>query len=337
LDVVRTTVGEIPGAESSVDIAYDENGDRVWYSYSGTGQDRGFTEITVPGVGVYRADRVDGADGEFRLVRMDLVAGGYRDAGGSVHFPVKDAQGNVRGYASTAGLESAYDYYPYGTAVDLSANGSDDSRRWQGKEFDGEHGKYYFGARYFDPFFALWASPDPAGQFANPYSYGGDPVNYVDPSGEIVIAAILAGAAVGAVIGGGTAVYQCNVHGQGDCSGSYVATSAVVGAAAGAAGGLAAGAVSASGIGASIVGEVGLSSHSGFWAAFAGGAMEGGFSGAAAGYANYSLKALMGQTDGWDWKELAKSTLVGMGMGAPIGGLSSGIAYGLSEKFQWKT
>ena len=46
---------------------------------------------------------------------------------------------------------------------------------------------------------------------------------------------------MGAVIGGGTAVYQCNVHGQGDCSGSYVATSAVVGAAAGAAGGLAGG------------------------------------------------------------------------------------------------
>ena len=141
---------------------------------------------------------------------------------------------------------------------------------------------------------------------------------------------------MGAVIGGGTAVYQCNVHGQGDCSGSYVATSAVVGAAAGAAGGLAGGAVSASGVSASIVGEVGLSSHSGFWAAFAGGAMEGGFSGAAAGYANYSLKALMGQTDGWDWKELAKSTLVGMGMGAPIGGLSSGIAYGLSDSYRQK-
>ena len=136
LDVVRTTVGEIPGAESSVDIAYDENGDRVWYSYSGTGQDRGFTEITVPGVGVYRADRGDGADGEFRLVRMDLVAG---------------------------------------------------------------------------------------------------------------------------------------------------------------------------------------------------------FSGAAAGYANYSMKVLMGQTDGWDWGDLSKSMLLGLGTGSAIGGLSSGIAYGLSEKFQWNT
>jgi len=27
------------------------------------------------------------------------------------------------------------------------------------------------------------ARPDPAGQYANPYTYGGDPVNYVDPAG----------------------------------------------------------------------------------------------------------------------------------------------------------
>ena len=49
--------------------------------------------------------------------------------------------------------------------------------------YDGEHGKYYFGARYFDPFFGMWMSPDPAGQFANPYTYGGDPINLNDPTG----------------------------------------------------------------------------------------------------------------------------------------------------------
>ena len=47
----------------------------------------------------------------------------------------------------------------------------------------------YFGSRYFDPFFGMWMSPDPAGQFANPYSYGGDPVNFVDPNGEEAITA----------------------------------------------------------------------------------------------------------------------------------------------------
>src|SRR5574344_3032041 len=56
-------------------------------------------------------------------------------------------------------------------------------RRWQSKEYDGDHNKYYFGARYFDPFFGLWTSPDPAGQYADPYTYGGDPLNYADPTG----------------------------------------------------------------------------------------------------------------------------------------------------------
>lgn len=51
-------------------------------------------------------------------------------------------------------------------------------------ELDDETQLNYFGARYFDPFFGLWMSPNPAGQFANPYGYGGDPVNFVDPNGE---------------------------------------------------------------------------------------------------------------------------------------------------------
>ena len=39
-----------------------------------------------------------------------------------------------------------------------------------------------FGARFYDPLFGLWLTPDPAGQFANPYTYGGDPLNYIDPN-----------------------------------------------------------------------------------------------------------------------------------------------------------
>ncbi len=46
----------------------------------------------------------------------------------------------------------------------------------------------YFGARYYDPEIGVWLSHDPAGQFNNPYGYGGNgcnPVVYVDPNGEI--------------------------------------------------------------------------------------------------------------------------------------------------------
>lgn len=71
----------------------------------------------------------------------------------------------------------------YGTPIELVSTNGADMRRWQSKEFDWLYGKFNFGARYYDPFFGLWMSPDPAGQFANPYTYGGDPLNYVDPTG----------------------------------------------------------------------------------------------------------------------------------------------------------
>ena len=99
-------------------------------------------------------------------------------------FPLTDAQGNIRGYADYTALRSKYAYYPFGSVVSIDAEESSaDNRRWQSKELDSEYGKYYFGARYYDPVLGLWTSPDPAGQFQNPYTYGGDPVNYVDPSG----------------------------------------------------------------------------------------------------------------------------------------------------------
>ena len=169
--------------EYVVDIAYDEAGNRLWYSVDNRVRNEKWTEVTLAGVGVFKSQDADAANPTYNFVRQDLVAGAYRDASGKAHFPVLDAQGSVRGYVTKSGLESAYDYYPYGTVVEVSPNAGDDNKRWQDKEFDNEHGKYYFGSRYFDPFFGMWISPDPAGQFANPYSYGGDPLNYIDPTG----------------------------------------------------------------------------------------------------------------------------------------------------------
>lgn len=179
LSQVNSSAG-VSGTKSNIDIAYDETGTRVSYSVKNNGTGIDYTEVSVPGVGVFRS--TSGATG-FSLDRQDLVAGGFRK-GNFAYFPVTDAQGNVRGYATTEGLVSAMDYYPYGTVVDLVVDNTDSRSRWQSKEFDGEHGKYYFGARFFDPTFAMWLSPDPAGQYLNPYSYGGDPVNAVDLDGR---------------------------------------------------------------------------------------------------------------------------------------------------------
>jgi len=163
-------------------MAYDESGNRIW-TYFTVGAPYYNVEVTYPGVGEYSySGRYPSTD--YALSRLDLIGGGYRvGVGGAAYFPVKDVQGSVRGYADKTGLKSVFGYRPYGSTVDFVINSSDEEERWQSKEFDGEYGKYYFGARFFDPFFGLWMSPDPAGQYANPYTYGGDPLNYIDPTG----------------------------------------------------------------------------------------------------------------------------------------------------------
>jgi RHS repeat-associated protein len=271
---------------------------------------------------------------------MDLVAGGYRDGvNGKAYFPVTDAQGNVRGYASDEGLVSAYDYYAYGGVEDIVVNEADDKKRWQGKEYDGEHGKYYFGARYFDPFFGMWLSPDPAHQFANPYTYGGDPLNYVDPNGESVVAAMVVGAVIGAYMGGrqanngrwNPADWNYNKKTFG-----YVVGGAVVGGVSGgAAAYVGAGATGASGLWAA--GQGGwIAAYSGPIAAVAGGATSGAVSGAITGSGMYGVSVLAGDRK-FNGMDMLTETAVGAGSGALAGGIVSGISYGLSDAYQWKT
>ena len=300
---------DFSGVKSVVDVAYDEAGSRLWYSVDNRDRNEKWIEVTLPGIGTFRSENTDAASPTYNLVRQDLVAGAYRDASGNAHFPVLDAQGSVRGYMTTAGLESAYDYYPYGNVIGVAENAGDDNRRWQDKEFDGEHGKYYFGSRYFDPFFGMWMSPDPAGQFANPYSYGGDPVNFVDPNGEEAITAgvVVTAAIVGAIIGGSTAAYQCSKYGAGSCS-VGVTQGITVGAASGAAGAAAGGAVVGVAVGA---GE---------------GAIGGGLAGGAAGSAtSYIGNGLF--TGDLSFGEGFRQTMVGGFSGA----ISGGTAFGLHQ------
>ena len=166
----------------SIQMAYDESGTRIWERESKRYL-KATSRVTVPGFGVYMRE----TSPYFAMERLDLVNGGYRNGGvnGIALFPMTDAQGNVRGYADKDGAKTLYTYYPFGQVTELENDAVADQRRWQDKEYDGEHGKYYFGARYFDSFLGLWMSPDPAYQYANPYFYGNDPINYVDPSGMI--------------------------------------------------------------------------------------------------------------------------------------------------------
>jgi hypothetical protein len=81
-------------------------------------------------------------------------------------------------------------------------------------------------------------------------------------------------------------------------------------------------------------GEVGLATGSGVLAASAGAAVEGGLAGAASGAVSYAGSAILGQTDGWDWGDFATSTLVGLGSGALMGGVTGAVSYGVSDTYK---
>src|SRR5574344_1301074 len=210
--------------------------------------------------------------------------------------------------------------------------------------YDGEHGKYYFGARYYDPFFGMWMSPDPASvlfretytplkcrsiiekdilqrsnvepvllkqsfrasaQFANPYTYGGDPINFVDPNGEFAVSAVVIAAVVGAVVYGGKGAYDCaDVGGSCDVA---VATGAVGGAVVGAA--------------SAATGGLATEALGGGFGILVGGAAGGAVGGAG----NYTTQSIV--YGGFNAGDLWESTW----KGAASGAISAGVSYGLNN------
>ena len=330
LDDVNGSSPYLNDVTERIDIAYDDGGDRLWYSYNKLSDGSGMTRVTLPGVGVYEATKTNGVNGTFKLVRKDLVAGGYRDEAGHAHFPVMDAQGNVRGYATSDGIQSAYDYFAYGTVMDLSTDAGDDNKRWQDKEFDGEHGKYYFGARYFDPFFGMWMSPDPAGQFANPYTYGGDPVNGNDYKGLWFGFDDAIAAAVGAVVG----FVSYSLTNLDDWHWERALAYTGIGAASGwltwNTGG--------STLAAAAQAEGGISANIGLGSAIGYGALSSGVGSGFTAAATYTEKAAYGDDgysfanlrNNWDGEEFAMASTAGFLTGAFVGGVIAGTSWGIS-------
>lgn len=92
---------------------------------------------------------------------------------------------------ASANLISYEEYYPYGgTAIITGSNQSEvklKDYRYTGKERDDSTGLYYYGARYYVPWFGRWLTADPTGPHntLNLYTYiTDDPTTYIDPTGE---------------------------------------------------------------------------------------------------------------------------------------------------------
>ncbi|BDC99241.1 RHS repeat-associated core domain-containing protein [Persicobacter psychrovividus] len=107
-------------------------------------------------------------------------------------FEFKDHLGSVRARAYWEGAslttDQWRDYYPYGLQMDGNKEGKDTRFGYQGDfaEEDGETNFNFFEARVFDPVIGRWMAVDPARQYASGYvGMGNNPVNGVDPNGEI--------------------------------------------------------------------------------------------------------------------------------------------------------
>jgi len=212
-------------------------------------------------------------------------------------------------FISSTEILTATNYYPMGMVHSgefVSGIGSNFNYKFQSKELQQESGlqMYDFGSRMYDATTGRWFAIDPQSQFGSPYlAMGNNYINFVDPDGESVIAAVLIGAVVGGIIN--TYMHKDQINNFGDGLAAFG-----IGAIAGAAGGAfgASAAIAAGGAGA-IAGAVG-------------GAIG-------------SAAAMPVQSAGNNWYfNDPMMTMEQYGKGVLIGGITGGIAGGISANIK---
>lgn len=170
-------------------VVYDPSGWRVaTYSYKNNSLVSVRTDIKVDGRKELERRKVfagnDSSVTEYTMLYGNGGMLGRRHADGSYEWYVKDRQGSLVMSLVGVNVASVLAYEPYGYLHLNRVSGDVPAEQYTGKEYDGRLGLSYFGARYFDPMFAMWLTPDPARQYLNPYGYGGDPINMVDYDGR---------------------------------------------------------------------------------------------------------------------------------------------------------
>jgi len=129
-------------------------------------------------------------------------------------------------YDANGILKAEYIYAAWGNCtvtVDVDGIGTLNPIRYRGYYYDSETGFYYVSSRYYDPEIGRWINADtvdvlearqdePLG--LNLFTYcDNNPVNYFDPTGEILISTcVLIGIGIGALIGGAVgSIYGYNL------------------------------------------------------------------------------------------------------------------------------
>ncbi|HEX2273999.1 MAG TPA: RHS repeat-associated core domain-containing protein [Acidimicrobiales bacterium] len=178
----------------------------VAMTYAGSTQDertkagnttftRGFGGVTIasePGfLGLGSSNTYYTRDDRGNLVSQRLPSGTY--------YYLFDGLGSVVALTDVnGGVANRYLYDPYGNTIPAGTTGSV-ANPWTFAVgfYDAVTGRYKFGTRYYDPSIGRWTQVDPElGEPAYVYA-DSNPVNFVDPDGDIpALAAVAAGAII---------------------------------------------------------------------------------------------------------------------------------------------
>ncbi|MBR4793875.1 MAG: hypothetical protein IK038_09465 [Bacteroidaceae bacterium] len=239
-----------------------------------------------------------------------------------------------------ANIQQDVVYDAWGTPYCFTATGMEPATSLLfDRGFTGHEHLLYFGlinmnGRMYDSFTSGFLSvdnyvqsPDYTQSF-NRYAYClNNPLKYTDPSGEFVITTGIVIAAA-AIIGAGIGTYQGYKVGKSQGLTGWemvgkMALGGVIGAASGAA---------SAGVGVAVGGAVAAAGIGGFW----GGCITGGVSGFVGGGINgYGMSRLAGNTIEQSLTTSITSGLIGMGTGALLGGVTSGIASSIKGNNFW--
>ena len=138
----------------------------------------------------------------------------YNGSTSAAYFYRRNLQGDVTAIYNREGNRvGEYAYDAWGNCTILSGASNDlvnnNPIRYRGYYFDAESGVYFLNARYYNPQWRRFISPDST-DYLDPASVNGlnlyaycynDPVNYADPSGNFVVSAWVVGMIVGFGVG----------------------------------------------------------------------------------------------------------------------------------------